>query len=68
MVSFWDFLELTAVQNSEMANLGLFKGFPKQVLSKEAALAQFDKNQRNHPSTRPDGLDPFRTPTPRPSE
>lgn len=51
-----------------MENLGLFKGYPKQVLTDREQDAQFDKNQLNHPSTRPDGLDLYRTPTPLPSE
>ena len=55
-------------QNSSMANLGLFKGFPKQVLSKEAALAQFDKNQGRLPSTRPALYDHVRMLSQQPSE
>ena len=51
-----------------MDNLGLFKGYPKQVLTDKEQDALFDKNQRNHPSTRPDGLDLYRTQSPRPPE
>lgn len=51
-----------------MENLGLYKGLPELVLSNEEQDALFDKNQRNHPSTRPDVYAQFRTPIQQPTE